>query len=64
VDEVAFELKVETFGVLWKARVVDAVVLGSCLTAVEMANGLRRTNAMLNVVFDAVYVDDVLTRVC
>ena len=47
-DEVGFELKVEMEGLgeLWNARVVAEVALGSSLMAVEMANGLRRTNAM------------------
>lgn len=38
----------------WNARVVDPMVLGDCLQIAEMANGLRRTNAMLGVAFDVV----------
>lgn len=49
---------------LWNARAVDPKVLGNCLTVAEIANGLRRTNAMLGVAFDGVYVDDVVARVC
>lgn len=64
MDEVGFELKVEAFRVLWNARVFDPMALGNCLTVVEMVNGLRRTNAMLSVAFDAVnVVDDVVAGV-
>lgn len=60
MDEVGLELKVEAFGVLWKARLVDEVILGSCLMAVETANGLRRTNAIFDSSFKGVCgVDDV-----
>ena len=41
------DLKVEVLDVLWNARLVDCVALGSCLIHVVMAIGRRRTNAML-----------------
>ena len=45
--EVGFELKVEAFCEVWKARAVVEVVLGTCLITFETANGRRRTNAMM-----------------
>ena len=44
------DLKVEVLDVLWNARLVVCVALGSCLIHVVMAIGRRRTNAMVNVV--------------
>ena len=49
MGDVGFEVKVEDDGELWKARAVVDVVLGICLMAVEMANGRRRTKAMMSV---------------
>lgn len=43
-----FENALVLSGGLWKARVVAAVVFGSLLSAVERANGRRRTKAMAN----------------
>ena len=47
IGEVDFEGKGEVFGISWKARVVIEPALGSCLIAVVMAIGRRRTNAIL-----------------
>lgn len=47
--------KVEAFGVLWNARVAGDAILGSCLMAAEMANGLRRTNAIVTDVSNALF---------
>ena len=41
------DLKLEVLGVLWNARLVARVALGSCLMHVVMAMGRRRTNAMI-----------------
>lgn len=42
------DLKVEVLGVLWNARLVVCVALGSCLIHVLMAIGRRRTKAMVD----------------
>lgn len=55
IGDVGFEVKGEVLGELWNARAVVAVDLGICLMAVEMANGLRRTNAICAAY--VVYVD-------
>lgn len=56
--------KVETFGVLWNARVAGDAALGSCLIAVEMANGLRRTNAMVRILSDILFASFAITELC
>lgn len=50
------DLKVEVLGVLWNARLVVCVVLGSCLIHVLMAIGRRRTKAIIIRILTEVYV--------